>query len=123
MTSSPLALRVTNWLLPIVPAQIQIESADGHIITVANQDSSLVSVDMTAIAEQPGLDLSEGYRRALYAALSTVQDFISEELHEPWPEAHGAFAMPEVRIDASGVISAGYVARGSWILRMPDFEG
>lgn len=122
MAASRLAQHVVDWLRPVLALKGIGLAAENGLVTVSSESSSVVVVDVGAIVEQPGVEINEGVRLALHALLSTVQDFVSEELRDPWPEAEGAFAMPEVDVDPSGTIAAGYAATGTWVLRMPDYE-
>jgi hypothetical protein len=87
---------LADRLSEVVPKGISVFT-EGPVLRVANEEDIRSGTDLEALLNQPG-DLKENLTTGAYAVLSAAQDFLSEELTEPWPPVPSAgrhlFAMP-----------------------------
>lgn len=118
--ASDLVAHVTAWLTSIAPRNVTILAEPG-LISVRNETGSMIATEVVGILNQPDETPRQGVLWAIDAVLSTVQDFISEEIREPWPVTALGFASPRVDISSDGMVTAGYAVGTTWILQMPLF--
>jgi hypothetical protein len=97
--------RIMEQLRHILPTEIGVDADLSGVVRIRSTDShavvevSVVSVTADAAYEQ---DYEEALLRAGRSLLSTIQDFVVEELGRPWPPAGrgttGEMALPDAAI-------------------------
>jgi hypothetical protein len=93
-----LAHALATRLVAVVPAGFSVV-ADGPEVAVASGAWS-VSIDVKALVEQEG-DPNENVQSGAWAVLSTVQDFITEELRQPWPDGVVPLPIPATAVEGA----------------------
>ena len=78
------AVHLARTLDAVVPDGFKVEAREGHIRMFIPARGSWAVNGVAEIVEQAG-DLEENIITACYSILDAVQDFVSEELTEPWP--------------------------------------
>ena len=89
---------LANRLNAVVPSGFGVTAYDG-VLWVGSKTHPLCSGScVQSLVEQDAGSSEDRITSAAYNALNSVQDFISEELHWPWPptegKARGYMAMP-----------------------------
>lgn len=96
MDPSHLATKLAAALNQVVPARFRVREIQGMVMIDAG--SYPTATDVADIIDQPG-DVLKQVEGVVHAALSTVQDFIAEDLTVPWPDTGSTFlAEPKVRV-------------------------
>ncbi len=96
-----LASDLVHRIAPKLPPGFETRSVDGEV-SIESEGSKTV-VDFKDIVQQPGSPQIH-VERAIDGVLSAIQDFVVQQLREPWPlqtaeQAPGAeLPMPEVAI-------------------------
>jgi hypothetical protein len=97
--------RIVEQLRHILPADVRVDADVSGVVRIRSANSQavvevfLASVTADAAYEQ---DYEQALLRAGRSLLSTVQDFVVEELGQPWPPAGrgtpGEMALPDATI-------------------------
>src|SRR2546425_3772404 len=89
-----LAEALAERLAAVVPPGVSVTPEDGEV-RVASAATSMSAV-IRRIVNQEG-EHASNIELAVLSVLNAVQDFVSEELREPWPSAApAAMALPGV---------------------------
>lgn len=101
-----LATALVSRLAKIVPQAVSILADDAQIALVRGNEI-LAKADLEAMLDQSG-DARDLVVTALTSALSTIQDFVAEELTVPWPAAGSGrsaptLPLPDVSMDSMQV--------------------
>lgn len=101
-----LAAALVSRLAKLVPQGISILMDDARI-ALARGNEILAKADLEPILDQAG-DVRDLVVMALTNALSTIQDFVAEELTIPWPAAGSGrsaptLPLPDVSMDSMNI--------------------
>ncbi len=82
----------------VVPQGFMVVVEDGSV-RVSHGDDYGASNRVAMIVGSP--DRVEGMATAASAVLNSVRDYVSEELHEPWPSGGARRGMPRVAVEGA----------------------
>lgn len=118
-----LTQHLVSWLQSAVPEVIEVVTSGPGVIELRDPSGAYMIFEPGSLMDQPGRPIHEGLEVAVYSVLSGAQDFVIEELREPWPATphKGNLALPRVEI-AESECSAGYSLGEEWIMRMPPLK-
>jgi hypothetical protein len=101
-SSRKLAVALADRLNSVVPAPWRVSARAKDIDVYIRDELALTSHSPEIIENEddPEWTLPERAATVVYGVLSSIQDSVSEYLHEPWPTPDGReMAMPGVRTD------------------------
>lgn len=114
ISAEGLSSSLAERLQTIAPPDIRL-SAQGTQVLVADQQGSWTATELADMAA-PGNDLG----RAVIAVLESVQDFVSEYLKEPWPQADDPRKFLEPFVDiAESQLRCGYAGETEQVVLEP----
>lgn len=102
-SSRKLAAAIAARLAQVVPPPLDVRAKGGRV-TISIAGKSLGGSAAAAIVEdEDGRTSEERIVTAIRAILDGVQDAVTRELREPWPNKGGTTALPNARSDGRRV--------------------
>jgi hypothetical protein len=99
------ARRIAERLRDILPVEIGVDSDTSGLIRIRSVKSkAVVEVSLASVTDDPAYenDYGQALQRAGRGLLSTIQDFVAEELAQPWPHVTegmgGEMATPDASV-------------------------
>jgi hypothetical protein len=112
MSGNGFASALAEWVQSVVRDGFTVRAEEGWVRVSRGDDIGT----STGVAEIMG-DSREGMASAASAVLNSVQDYVSEELREPWP----SLDVPEVAVEDS-TLRMWFGERSSPTLAVSDID-
>jgi hypothetical protein len=119
--ATDLAAFLARVISEVLPDGLTVSASNSGQLEFRSWSGSCATSALDEVLVQSELKLADAICTALHAALSMLQDFVSEELTISWPD--GQQALPRVDILSEKRFATGFSsANDRWILQLPTYE-